>query len=361
MTIPNFGPAGMQPGSNPGQGSNGQQQGQPHPTIPFGTGNVPLFPGQPHLGQPQQVAPQQQLPFQSPSLPPNLPPVQIPQNQQQTVPSFPQGQPQPALPQYPQQQFQQQVPQAPLQIDDNAILDGANVPPELRGRRWGEIRQLYAGLTRNFTQNQGIPQPPQIPLRAAQQPQPQPQQRQTQAAPQQQAQGQPSTDFWRDPVGTLERVVDSRMERAELPQRVQQAQLAARAQIPDFDNIAPDIYAELGGVDPQILTNPQAWVFAANAVRGALVASGRYRGQGQPQAQQAPQGGPRVYSPPQGGPGQYQSAQPQQGQFFSEAPTPPAAYQVNPALTPEQMEYARAFGMDPQVYAQWRQAITISR
>jgi hypothetical protein len=162
-------------------GQGPPQQQQVHPTVSYGqpggeqavvmprgdqqrqwqTGNMPAapaqqpgYPQQPWQGYGQQQAQQPQ--YQQPQ-----PPVQ-------------QGYPQyGAPPQQPQPQFQGQAQQP--QFSHDTILDGPGVPPELRGRTFGQAMQVYGALanswlTRQGYQQQGQPQP-QVGQYGQQQPQ----------------------------------------------------------------------------------------------------------------------------------------------------------------------------------------------
>lgn len=382
-------PAGMQSGSYPVPGG---QQPQ-HPTVNYGLPGAPpatvIPPGVPfsqaqQYGQPQQPQPVQQsgYPSQPSNYPPqNIPPVQqsgygpgfpqpqpqqpVQQPQQQYGQPYPQGYPQP-YPQQPQTQapqypaFQQQpVPQFQpqqiiqqgqrMQITDDTILDGPSVPPQLRGRTFGQVKQMYAG------------QQPQLPVPQAQPQLPAPQQ-------QQQPVQQPQTpNFWRDPMAALDYAIERKLGpvlQQSQASTIQNARAQAMATIPDFAQLEQDVLQTLAGADAQTLSNPVVWQNAAHLARGRAIAEGRYNGRAQqptqpqfPQAAPQFQGrpGPGMAVPAQAAPLYQPPMQAQPYQFFTEAPTTPWAQPGGAnMLTPEQRMYAQKMGMSDQEYISWR-------
>ena len=379
MTVPvrpfTGGPAGV-----PGQ--NGQPQAQPHPTI----GNLGLMPGgvQPQgVVQPQSQQPQsyvtQQLQQANPmqTLPQGMPPMQ--QQQQQPHPTVPTPQQplqqsgpinygqqpqqpnnyQPTAPVQPQNTPQFVGPQGQrFEIPDNVILDGASVPPELRGKTWGQARQIYTALAGSWLQSR---QQPQV--------QPQPQ---AQLEPQVQPQaGRPQgpregNGFWADPEGTIARVVEQRVQSAMAPMAQRSAQQAAEeamkvaaAGIQDWANIQPEVIQVIteSGARAEHLGDPRVWANAADLARGRLLGRGQYQA-------------PNVVPAPQGqlvrGPGAYVPAQvaPQIGGFFTEAPTPPQQQYgqgVNTSLTPEEDYYRQQMGVSVEDFVAWRSMIKVQR
>lgn len=361
------GPAGI-----PGQ--NGQQQ--PHPTI----GNLGMAPAPqgvvaPQQPQNQQMAAMMQQADPNRTLPQGLP-QQQPQQQQQhpTVPFQPQPQgqfqQQPQYPPYPQQQPQVQQTQPQVQpgvqfqnpqgqrfeLPDNAILDGPNVPPELRGRTWGQARQIYTALASNYLSGQRQAQPQQ------QEPQAQPQQPQA-GRPAGPRQGQ-GGDFWTDPEGTIARVVDQRVNAAMAPvvnqtsqAAAEQAMRVAASGISDWQQLYPEILTVVSesGAGVQHLGDPRVWQSAADLARGRLAGRGQY----QPGVVQAPQ-------QPVRGPGAYVPAQVALpiGQMFTEPPTPPAnqfGQQQNLTLTPEEEYYQQRSGLPRDEWIAWRNSIQVRR
>ena len=348
----------------------------PHPTVPYGQQPVPstvLPPQAPAQFQPQPgVQPGTQIPVQqqpSPSgwgqpgapQPGAAPNPQQPQFPASTAPTFPAGQqppfaaPQPQPVQVPQQQPQNTIP-------DHVVLDGPGVPPELRGRTFGQMKQIYSALATEFVQRQG--RGPQ-----QQQPAQQPQQQQQPQAPRQQA---PQADdetrqFWENPARYIRGAVREEAQAIMAPvsarsqaQAIQEARAIAASGIPDFQMLEPEMVQALTQLDPAALADPRTWNNVADLTRGRLMAQNRYGAQPQqPQQSQQP-----VYRP--AGPGSYVPAPmapiPQQplpqGQFFSEAPTPPQSgwftgQGTQRQLTPEQQNYARKMGMSDQQYIDW--------
>jgi hypothetical protein len=376
---PPGGPAGF-----PGQGG----QEQPHPTVGnFGMPGGPVTIERPS-GQPP-AAPQGgswQMPPAPQQQQQTFPQQQQQQQQQPPVqgygqPAPPQGQPHPTVgfgqpaPQG-QQQQQQQQPQGQQQggqrsdIPDNLILDGAGVPPELRGRSWGQVKQIYGALANDFLlrQNGGQRQQQQQPAPQGRQQQQPPVYVQGQPNGGQPPQGQRESSFWENPEETIARIVDSRL--APVTQRttamaIQEARQVARSGIPDFDYLEAEMIGIMAGADPNALADPRLWQSTAELARGRLMGRGQYdprSAQRQPQngQQQQPMNDPRQMR----GPGGYVPAPVAPvGQFFTEAPTPPQGgqqfgydYGQNGQLqiTGEEQGYARKMNMTDAEYVAWR-------
>lgn len=377
MTGP-FRPSAGGPAGFPGQG--GQQQPAVHPTV----GNYGM-PGGPvtidrswqNNGQGQQQPAQQ---FNQPAdqgqgqwqMPP------APQQQNQTFPQNPQqqgqqfqqpGQQQPAQPhptvpfgqqgvqQQPQGQPQGQPGVQRADIPDNLILDGPSVPTELRGRSWGQVKQIYGALANDFLLRQNGGQQQQ------QQRQPAPQQRQGQPPVYTQGEGrgnQPPS-FWENPEEAIARIVDSRV--APITQRttamaIQEAKQVAAAGIPDFQYLEAEVLQIMAGADPSAMTDPRLWQSSADLARGRLMSRGEYDPR---MAQQRPQQGQP--NPAQvRGPGGYVPAPvAPMGQFFTEAPTPPQYNQfggygsgMNNSISQEEHNYAVKMNMTDAEYVAWR-------
>lgn len=362
--------APFNPGNTPGQG---QQQQQPHPTVPYGQPGGPatvvLPPNAPMPGF-QQAQPQPQPQPQQPQY-------------QQPAPQQPQGTfPQGTQPPYqPQPQQQQQQPQQPeVRIPDNFVLDGPNVPQELRGRTWGQVRQVYGALASEFIARPGAAAAPRP--NVPQQPAPQPQMQQPQQPQQNRA---PS--FWEDPEGSIRRVVDEQLQpvtQRTMQSAAEDARRSAMAEIPDFGVLEAEMIPMLRAApDARLLTDVNFWKSTADLARGRLMGRGEYQHvqQNQNQNQQPQQGfrqpapqvvvgytqqGQPIYgSPNQRGPG---VAVPAQQQFFTESPTPPmngtflGGNQMNQwELSPEQKLYAQKMGMTEQEYRDWSGGIAPSQ
>lgn len=362
------------PGSAPGQPQ------QPHPTVPYGQpGGPPTIVLPPNAPFPP-AGQQPQVGFQQPVQPQYQQPVQ-PQQQQQQVPpggsTFPPGTQPPYQPQQPmQQQQQQQQPQTT--IPDNFVLDGPNVPAELRGRTFGQVRQVYSALATEFIRRPGAQPAPAPNIPGA------PPQQQQQQQPQQ---GQQPRSFWEDPEGAVRRIVQAEVapvQERTAQQAAQEAYQQAVRDIPDFQVLEAEMIPLLRAApDPRLLTDVNFWKSTADLARGRMMSRGAYQPpmqQQQPQNQQRPapftpapqqpqqrqpvvvgytQQGQPIYSAPPAMPGPG-NAVPAQHQFFSEAPTPPqygtfiSGNNANQwELTPEQKMYAQKMGMSEQEYRDW--------
>lgn len=371
---PTGGPAGF-----PGQG--GQQQ--PHPTV--GNAGMPGAPvtidrswqngqgQQPPVQQFNQPADQGQGQWQMPpapqpqnqTFPQNQPNQQFQQpNQQQPPqphPTVPYGQPggqqQPPM----QQQGQPGVQRA--DIPDNLILDGPSVPTELRGRSWGQVKQIYGALANDFL------------LRQNGQGQQQPQNRQPAPQGQQQRPGQPpvytqgegrgnqAPSFWENPEEVITRIVDSRV--APITQRttamaIQEAKQVAAMGIPDFQYLEAEILQVMAGAAPEAMADPRLWQSTADLARGRMMSRGEYDPRMLQAGRQQQNGQP---NPAQvRGPGGYVPAPVSpMGQFFTEAPTPPQFNQfggygsgMSNSISQEEHNYAVKMNMTDAEYVAWR-------
>jgi len=355
---------------NFGHGPNGQPAPQTQPQ-----GQSWQVQPQPQ-GQPAQpVAPQifrdsngiQYSPQQLPPPPP-----------QPQWPGQPPAQPQPQ----PWGQRGQQPPGQPapqpgqgntLQVNDQTILDGPGVPPELRGRSMGEFNRIYAGLRQialGQTQPGQIPQPQPIP---APQPQPQP------GAQPQPGQGQPQppqitqADFMRDPAGSVNKVVESSIQRvfqqqllpmlAPLAQQTNDlgiknamAQVASEIGAERFQQLLPEIQQQLQGIHPSALANPHMWRVAAQSVVGARALSG------QPFPQPAQQS--MFATPAAPFPVQFTNGNPVPGvgMFWSEPPGGQRGSNgVNGiSLSPQEQAAAKMMNMTESEYAAWKGGVARS-
>jgi hypothetical protein len=310
--------------------------------------------------QPPQTFDQQQQPQQQPQYQQQPPQNQQPQNQPHPTASF--GQPaQPAQPQQQPQGYPQNAPQQRVALPDHVIMDGESVPPELRGRSWGQVKQIYGALANDFMMRQQGRQPQQQPQGRDQvyvQGEP------NGGQPQQQRGGRPqgppsqaAAGFWADPEGTIQRIVEGYV--APITQRttamaIQEARQIAAQGIPDFQMLEGEIMQQLAGADPSTLTDPRMWQNIADLVRGRLMSQGRYQA---PQQQNG--NGQPGYQPVQRGPGSYVPAPVNpMGQFFTEAPTPPSYDGSNGAMnnyiSAEEHEYAQKMQMSDEQYVAWR-------
>lgn len=298
----------------------GQPMYNPQPGVPGGTISQPLYP----VGHPMAQAPQ----------------AQQPQQPQQGWPQMSQQQPQQGWP-----------PQAPLapqqqgQINDNVVLDGPAVPPELRGRTWGDAKRLYQALSTDWLRRQSQ-------VQQFQQPQAQAPQFQHQAPPAQAPSGPLS--FQQQQDSRIAQIVAQTVAPMLQPlvqqnqsQAVLQARQIARTGMPDFDYLEPDIMQRVAGASPEVLANPMTWKLAADAARGERVLIGQYRPQMQMQRQMP---GPGASVPANG--------QAPVHTFFSESPSAPA-FATGGGIVPRQPTqedafYAQRFSMPVQDYMAWK-------
>jgi hypothetical protein len=311
------------PGYNPQQPQGSALPGQP--ALPYGQ----PAPGQ----QPQFLYPQGYQP-QVPA------PVGYPQYQQQqpTAPAGPMGW-QPSAP----APTQQPMPAPRAQLDDNTILDGPGVPPELRGRRWGEARQMWGAMSSQFMSGATPAQQQRMAPPAQQPPQGRPQ------APQQ---------FWSNPQEYIGAAVRQEIQQSLMPALapvLQHTQANANAQaraiamqgVADFQSLEADIMPIVANADPRSLASPETWIAAADIARGR-------RMRNQPAQPQRPQqwqpSAPTAY-----GPGAAQPAY----TFFTEGPTAPAVpggYGTPSAAQPSEQDvwHANKFNMPVAEYMAWK-------
>lgn len=380
--------------SNNPQGPAGPQQTPLHPTVSYGQPGgqqATVLPPQGYAPQGYQPAPVQHQGYGAPTQysPQNIPPAPV----QQQAPQGGVYQPQPPQPQAPQGYAPQgygqpQQPQPPqgFQIDPNTILDGPGVPPELRGRRWGQIASTYQTLAQDFINRQNFQRSAGAlasPAGGQQQPRQgggEPQGQQTGQQTQQQGRQQPQD--WRQEIRQIVGEVISPVMQRTQAQAMTDAAEQARRSIPDFNDLEADIVQTLQGAPPESLANPAVWQSAADLARGRRARMGYQQQPGVPSpngqhVQQVPQVvqtqyGPvaipanRAPTPQVQYPGGYapmgaypQSVPAQQApipqyQFFSEGPTPPTMHSVSNLLTPQERDYARKMGMSDQDYMAWR-------
>lgn len=335
------------------------QQVQQHPQAPQQNGG-----GQPQ-GQPQgynQMHNQQVQGQQPQGGYPN------PQPQQQNQP---QGQPQQG------QQGQR------FNMTDDTVLDGPGVPPELRGRKWGNVREVYTQMMsdamrqRNAQSAGGGRQGQQ-----AQQPQQPGQQGGYPTPGQPQGQGDQQVNeraFYERPISTMQETLRNivREELGPVQQQTMEsgintARERAQQMIPDYQQLSDRIEQRLQQVkqvNPQALQNPQIWVDAARMVRGELAEQQMFGqgqqggqqngGQPQPQSQYGGQytGGYSGYQPPQqNGPQPMGGYATPVNQFFTEGPTPPSGQQAG-SLSPTDQWYARQLQMSDAEYSAWKSGV----
>jgi hypothetical protein len=271
----------------------------------------------------------------------------------------------PPLPQIPAPQ-----PAAPAQnfgrvaLGGEEILDGAGVPPELRGRKVADVMRVYQTLADNFIANRRQQQPP-VPQ---QQPPVPP------ASPASNAES--DAEFWKAPTENIRNLV--RQVTQEVVQPIQQQNLAqgargaveqARQRIQDFGMLEADIIDIARNAPPEALANPEYWEHAADLARGRRIRSGQYQPPQAPQqtAEHRSIFGPLVTPATQPYPqpvnpnpapaapalayGGYN--RPPTAQFFTEAPTAPTPYANTHGvvLSPAQLEVARLSGISPEQYA----------
>lgn len=355
----------FRPAPNGQQGYPGQQQ-QQQPVLPQQYQQpAPQQPPQPQVPFTQNVMPEPAYQMPAPYFPPQQQQApQVPQyapawqGGQPIQPQPQQPQPQYAPPGYPQQQPQrQQAPAQAINVDANGRLFGPGLPQELQGKTMQEAVGIY-GAMRQYTVQQQAQQRPQ-PQQQAQQPQPQ--------GPQVPAQ-RPSTNFFTDPEGAIERAVQRIVTPMLQPvlESTAETQIAQARQTvaqlhPEFAQYEGEVIQRLQGLPAQTLANPAAWRMALQQVVGERFMSGQL--QQQPHQQQRQQQAQL--------PAGYPGAQPQQQQqvnmpwqpaaappFFTESPSAVMMQgaQGGPVggvqLTPQQQEAARRFGMTNEQYIQ---------
>jgi len=307
----------------------------------------------------------------NPSLPQNIPGQQAqPQYAQQysgpgtAFPQQPQVQQQPQQPQYPsnpqygqpigqtaqsQPIYGQPQQQARTVLSDTTILDGDDMPVELRGRTFGQMKQIYNALANDWIQR-NPQQQPNAPAAMQQQ------------AQHQQAQPDQAEDFWTDPAQFVRRAVSEAVApvtQQALGAQIAQARQIATTGVPDFPQLEAEVVSLMSGLDEGTRANPQSWVNAIDLARGRLIRSGQYQsnGNGQPTPGRPV---PSQYGQPpspNGGPGYAVPATqvPLYG-FFTESPTPPAPNGQTGVPSQEDAFYAQKFGMDPQTFMAWKAA-----
>lgn len=306
----------------------------------------PFYSGQPQYAMPQtpafvpQPLPGQQQP--NAGFPAPWPTQQAPTLQQPPMaPSM-----------WPQQQQPQRV-----QLTDSTILDGPTVPAHLRGRTWGQVRQLQSGLEQEYIQRNQTPAGASLSALPTGYPQQQPQR-----PPQ-------GGNFWQNPEQRVAEIVGQTIQQTVLPalqpmmqqsfnSAAQQAEAQARASIADFAYLEQDIRATLAAASPEARSNPALWEATADLVRGQKMRSGQYAPQqpprgalvAQPTQSQGLQAVP-AYSPPA------------THTFFTEGPTTPSvAGYGQPAvaqMTQDDHIRAQQFGMTPQQWLEWKGSMTV--
>jgi hypothetical protein len=332
--------------------------------------------------QPPQPGQSTQVPLGNPQYPPQQPQQAMPQNY-----GF--------APTQQQQAFNQAA--ARLSVNGDEILDGAGVPAELRGRKVSDVMRIYSALADNFIKNGRGATASQGPQNSQPSGQQNPQGQSSAATQQQQHQNQQQQnsgsgvgdgDFWQNPNENLTQIVRQVVQEAVQP--FQQQTLAtsaeralerARAEIPDFADLEPDIFEAVKGSSQEALSRPEYWQHAADLARGKRFRPGQNNG-GMPPAQQPQQSHVRNFpdavpasvpipQPIQQFPQQQQQGvfpghmpppqphaavpRPQTYQFFTENPGAPSVYTQPTAttLSPQQLEVARLAGIPPEQYHAW--------
>lgn len=335
--------------------ANAGGAGTSSPPVP------PSWPARPGGYSPDAVPPAPQPVQQQP---------QQPQQQQQQAQYQTQPQPNGGYGQQPASYNQQpsQPPQAPqvpvrVELNENHILDGPGVPPELRGRTVGQAMRIYGTLADSYLRRQPVQQPNQAQQPPQNQPAPQPP-RQVPNQVQQPRNGSgqyQSNPGWDQPNEPQQPDI-RQVIREELQPYAQNASVAAmesaRRQIPDFNELEADILQQLDGMPQQVLVNPQAWIRAADLARGAKMRT-RFNGAQQPGGNSGGYGAPQHngVSPANGMSVPANSYGLQPHQFFSESPTPPVFGQEY-GLSASEQAAAAAFGMAPDEYRAWKGGVT---
>lgn len=320
------------PGVPPVQ-QQGQQQGQP--VVPPG-GVFPTQQGtQPSMPQQPTQQPTQQ--FQH--APPAVPPGHYGTPQMQTDQS---GFGQPA--------FGHNQPQATTPAGQNAqplagtFQAGPGIPAEWVGKTAQQVAQIYGNIKQELVRHIQQPQ--------AQQP------AQTQQPAQADAQKQANLQFWSDPVGTLNKLIQDQIQVASAPQvAIGIAQKLERT-LPGFKELRPQIEAQMAVLPPQAQRDENAWVLAHKLAVADAVMSGQQLPSQQPQAPQVPTfTQPAPMSVP--GPQHMQTNQPWQA-AFTESPSNGFQTPSPIQLSQEELNVAERMGLTPEQWAAGRK-ITYGR
>jgi len=231
----------------------------------------------------------------------------------------------------------------------NEILDGAGVPPELRGRRVSEVFTVYGKLADAYVDSQ---------RRNTQPPPPPP------VAPQNN-----ESIYENDEDERLAKIVQRVVSEQVAPFREstyvaarETAQERARKQVPDFNALEADIIETVRGASAEAMADVNFWINAADLARGRRYRVAELNPAPQPAAEQpnfmsnvSPFTQPTPPAPPAPvAPQPYvTSPRPNPAQFFSEsssAPNLPGAGNAQ-SLTPMELQIARMAGMTPEQYA----------
>jgi hypothetical protein len=381
-------PYGQVPGGAPPQGQWGMAPGQQYSVAGGGPqGQQPQPSGFPFAGQPQQNGGTQSYDaYGRPVAPQGQPHPTVPYGEQQGGGA---AAPQPGQWGTPIQLNGMQpgaMPQAPraVTLQDDMILDGPTVPPELRGRPFGQVKAIYTALANDWLTRQRQGGQPQQP--SPQNPQPQG----GQASGQGQGAGAPRWD-WSNPGEAFRSVVREELGTMLQPVLAQsnatgvaQARSVAVQQIPDFQYLEGTIMQHVANLPPEALADPKVWVNAARLARGEMMEMGTYRftpnqgvqtlnggvqqlggppagfgqrnGGNSPFTSQGPQG-QGGFTPPPGGFGTGSPGMPYvpSYQSFTESPSAPMFSEFGGAgLSPAESFVAKEMGMTPDQYLAWR-------
>lgn len=246
-----------------------------------------------------------------------------------------------------------QQPNAPARVElaPQHILDGPGVPPELRGRSVDQVMRIYGTLADAYLRRM----PNQPPAAAGNPPTPAPHSP-PQVPPQPRntaGQFQPNQG-WGEPQAPQQPDI-RQIVREELQPFAANASSSAmqiaRQQIPDFNELEAEVLQNLEGMPPQVLANPQAWVRAADLVRGQRMRQ-RFSPANQPGGNTGGNA-PQNYAPAGGLSVPANSYGQPVHTFFSEAPTPPVFGQEY-GLSASEQAAAAAFGMSADDYRAWK-------
>lgn len=224
-----------------------------------------------------------------------------------------------------------QPPAAPIAVDGQGrIVQGQGIPPEWVGKTMQEAANVYVNTRSELMRH--VSRPPAQPA------QPAPQGAQP---PAQQPVAPSAVDFWRDPVGTMNKIVVERLNEARAPMMAQQVVQQLEAQLPKFKELRPQIDAYMQQLGPQAVGDPRAWelahkmAFADQVMQGAPTPSPT-----QPPAQ--PPVAPGV------GPQHMQQQQPWQSAFTEQ----PGGAQLVPGggLSSDELSAAQRMGLTPEQY-----------
>lgn len=252
-----------------------------------------------------------------------------------------------------------------IPVGPNTVLDGPGIPPELKGRTFGEMIGLYGSMRNAILSTAGnSPAPaPAAPAPAPAAP----------AAPVAPPVTATSAEYWRDPVGKTREALMPEIRTAiqealapmmahQVTNQVDNVVAQMGTEFADFEAWRPAVQENLKGASAEMLANPELWRTAY------WVAKGRAGAMGQPAPAAPAPAAPRPYAPPAppAAPGTPYPAQPVVGAgqpqpnmgagYFSEAPSAPNSA-AGLAPSNEDAHWAGKLNMPVELYVQWKNGV----